>query len=248
MGCTSRRGRGHERRPGCFPSSPGWPCTTAGSRPGAARPRTCSAARTCCASWKRSPTSRARAGRQAWPGCWSTASSWPSGFAPLARNGSRRDAGQTSRPLPAACHRRAGGQPAFPPAAIVGSGLAAHPRPTCSPDWMHAFLALRNYVSTARTQGLNPLAFPRQVFEGQPWLPAPQGPEKSQEILRCVVLGFGSSAQEVRCCLSRRRSWSRSAGSIAFRKWFSAAERLPAVASSSSIPAAAYCSRVTTGW
>jgi hypothetical protein len=110
-----------------------------------------------------------------------------------------------------------------------------------------AFLALRNYVSTARTQGLNPLAFPRQVFEVSPGYQPRRVLRNILGILRCVVLGCGSSAQEVRCCLSRRRSWSRSAGSIASRKWFSAAERLPAVASSSSIPEAAYCSRVTTG-
>jgi transposase len=36
-----------------------------------------------------------------------------------------------------------------------------------------AFLALRSYVSTARKHGLNPLAVLRQLFEGQPWLPAP---------------------------------------------------------------------------
>jgi transposase len=36
-----------------------------------------------------------------------------------------------------------------------------------------AFLALRSYISTARKHGLNPLAILRQLFEGQPWLPAP---------------------------------------------------------------------------
>jgi transposase len=38
-----------------------------------------------------------------------------------------------------------------------------------------AFLALRGYVSTARKQGLNPLAVLRQLFEGHPWLPARVG-------------------------------------------------------------------------
>jgi transposase len=38
-----------------------------------------------------------------------------------------------------------------------------------------AFLALRSYVSTARKQGMNPLAVLRQLFEGHPWLPAPVG-------------------------------------------------------------------------
>ena len=35
-----------------------------------------------------------------------------------------------------------------------------------------AFLALRSYVSTARKQGMNPLAVLGQLFEGRPWLPA----------------------------------------------------------------------------
>jgi Transposase IS66 family len=38
-----------------------------------------------------------------------------------------------------------------------------------------AFLALRSYVSTARKQGMNPLAVLRQLFEGRPWLPTPVG-------------------------------------------------------------------------
>ena len=38
-----------------------------------------------------------------------------------------------------------------------------------------AFLTLRSYVSTARKQGMNPLAVLRQLFEGHPWLPAPVG-------------------------------------------------------------------------
>jgi transposase len=38
-----------------------------------------------------------------------------------------------------------------------------------------AFLTLRSYVSTARKQGMNPLAVLRQLFEGRPWLPAPVG-------------------------------------------------------------------------
>ena len=35
-----------------------------------------------------------------------------------------------------------------------------------------AFLTLRSYVSTARKQGRNPLAVLRQLFQGNPWLPA----------------------------------------------------------------------------
>jgi hypothetical protein len=38
-----------------------------------------------------------------------------------------------------------------------------------------AFLALRGYVSTARKQGMNPLAVLRQLVENRPWLPAPVG-------------------------------------------------------------------------
>jgi hypothetical protein len=38
-----------------------------------------------------------------------------------------------------------------------------------------AFLALRSYVSTARKQGMNPLAVLRQLLESRPWLPAPVG-------------------------------------------------------------------------
>jgi hypothetical protein len=36
-----------------------------------------------------------------------------------------------------------------------------------------AFLALRSYVSTARKQGMNPLAVLRQLVESRPWPPAP---------------------------------------------------------------------------
>jgi hypothetical protein len=38
-----------------------------------------------------------------------------------------------------------------------------------------AFLALRSHVSTARKQGMNPLAVLRQLVESRPWLPAPVG-------------------------------------------------------------------------
>ena len=38
-----------------------------------------------------------------------------------------------------------------------------------------AFLALRSYVSTARKQGMNPLAVLRQLVVSRPWLPAPVG-------------------------------------------------------------------------
>src|SRR6266536_1405280 len=38
-----------------------------------------------------------------------------------------------------------------------------------------AFLTVRSYVATARKQGVNPLAVLRQLFEGNPWLPAPAG-------------------------------------------------------------------------
>jgi transposase len=39
-----------------------------------------------------------------------------------------------------------------------------------------AFLTLRSYISTARKQGMNPLAALRQLFQANPWLPAPAGP------------------------------------------------------------------------
>jgi transposase len=35
-----------------------------------------------------------------------------------------------------------------------------------------AFLAVRGYLATARKHGMNPLVVLRQLFEGQPWLPA----------------------------------------------------------------------------
>jgi hypothetical protein len=35
-----------------------------------------------------------------------------------------------------------------------------------------AFLALRSYVSTARKQGMNPLAVPRSSLRARPWLPS----------------------------------------------------------------------------
>jgi transposase len=36
-----------------------------------------------------------------------------------------------------------------------------------------AFLTVRSYISTARKQGHNPLAVLHQLFQGDPWLPAP---------------------------------------------------------------------------
>jgi transposase len=61
--------------PGCCRASPGWPSTTDGRRTGAtSRSSMRCAARTCCASWRRSPASRGRAGRPAWPSCSSTSS------------------------------------------------------------------------------------------------------------------------------------------------------------------------------
>jgi transposase len=39
-------------------------------------------------------------------------------------------------------------------------------------DGAQAFLTVRSYVSTARKQGVNPLAALRQLFEGNAWLPA----------------------------------------------------------------------------
>jgi transposase len=42
-------------------------------------------------------------------------------------------------------------------------------------DGATAFLTLRSYVSTARKHKMNPLAALRQLFEGQPWLPATAG-------------------------------------------------------------------------
>jgi transposase len=43
-------------------------------------------------------------------------------------------------------------------------------------DGAQAFLTVRSYVSTARKHGVNPLAALRQLFEGQPWLPATSPP------------------------------------------------------------------------
>jgi transposase len=45
-----------------------------------------------------------------------------------------------------------------------------------TPAGAEAFLALRSYISTARKQGMNPLAVLRQLFQGQAWLPTPAGP------------------------------------------------------------------------
>jgi transposase len=42
-----------------------------------------------------------------------------------------------------------------------------------TPDGAEAFLAVRSYLSTARKQGLDPLAMLRRLFQGHPWLPAP---------------------------------------------------------------------------
>jgi transposase len=39
-----------------------------------------------------------------------------------------------------------------------------------------AFLTVRSYVSTARKHGINPLAALRRLFEGDPWMPAPEPP------------------------------------------------------------------------
>lgn len=39
-------------------------------------------------------------------------------------------------------------------------------------DGAKAFLVVRSYISTARKQGVNPLAALRQLFEGDAWLPA----------------------------------------------------------------------------
>jgi transposase len=44
-------------------------------------------------------------------------------------------------------------------------------------DGAQAFLTVRSYVSTARKHGVNPLAALRQLFEGNPWLPATSPPE-----------------------------------------------------------------------
>jgi len=40
-------------------------------------------------------------------------------------------------------------------------------------DGAQVFLTVRGYVSTARKHGMNPLAVLRQLFQGNPWLPAP---------------------------------------------------------------------------
>jgi transposase len=43
-------------------------------------------------------------------------------------------------------------------------------------DGAQAFLTVRSYISTARKQGVNPLAALRRLFEGDPWLPTPAPP------------------------------------------------------------------------
>lgn len=41
-----------------------------------------------------------------------------------------------------------------------------------SPQGAQAFLAMRSYIGTARTQGKNPLDAFDDLFAGDPWLPA----------------------------------------------------------------------------
>jgi hypothetical protein len=43
-------------------------------------------------------------------------------------------------------------------------------------DGAQAFLTVRSYVVTARKHGVNPLVALRQLFQGSPWMPAPQLP------------------------------------------------------------------------
>lgn len=43
-------------------------------------------------------------------------------------------------------------------------------------DGAQAFLTMRSYISTARKHGINPLAALRQLFEGDPWMPASAPP------------------------------------------------------------------------
>jgi transposase len=73
----AKRGKVAMDAAGVLPGLGGWRCTTAGRRTGGMRTSAMGcAARICCASWRRSPTSPGRAGRRAWPSCWWT-SSWP---------------------------------------------------------------------------------------------------------------------------------------------------------------------------
>jgi hypothetical protein len=44
-----------------------------------------------------------------------------------------------------------------------------------TPAGAQAFLTLRSYISTARKHQMNPLAVLRQLFQANPWLPAPDG-------------------------------------------------------------------------
>jgi transposase len=159
--------------------------------------------RTCCASWKRSPTSPATADRARAGG----------GERIDADVGARLEAryqrlladGLAANPLPPARGRRLG-RARRSPAGRLLERLDGHcdevllfldefrvpftnnqaerdlrmvklqqRSPGAGAPWpgAAAFLALRSCVSTARKQGLNPVVVLWQLFEGRPWLPAP---------------------------------------------------------------------------
>jgi transposase len=42
-----------------------------------------------------------------------------------------------------------------------------------TPAGAQAFLTVRSYLATARKHGVNPVEILRQLFDGNPWMPAP---------------------------------------------------------------------------
>jgi transposase len=97
-------------------------------------PRTRCAARTCCASWRGWPASQGRAGRRAWPSCWSTSSCWLTGPA------RRAPVGLTTKHGPGCTSATSGLSPTgrrpthpYRPRADAEDALAARLRPGCWP-------------------------------------------------------------------------------------------------------------------
>jgi transposase len=129
-------------------------------------------------------TLRGRGCGPATSGCWPTAS------APTYPCPTRRGivAGSSGHP-PSTCWN--GGRPPRRGAPVPGRpARAVHQQPAerdirmvklqqkvsgCwrTPAGAEAFLIVRSYTSTARKQGMNPLAVLRQLFKGTPWLPVP---------------------------------------------------------------------------
>jgi transposase len=129
----AKRGKQAMDAAGVLPASPGWPSTTAGRRTGAtSRSPTRCAARTCCASWRRSPTSRGRTGRPGWLSCWSTSSWWPTGPAPPAAGGSTTRRGPGSKAATSGCWPT-GMRPTRPRGLLGAPARGARQPPTCWP-------------------------------------------------------------------------------------------------------------------